>query len=194
MSYHLYHTDALILNSTPRGEGSKILSIFTRKFGLIAASAQSVREERSKLRYGLQDFSYSDLSLVRGREYWRVTNAALIDPIIRELSLQARSVFGRISLLLSRLLAGEEKNEPIFTTLLFGLEFIKKHDGRLLEGAEIVLVLRILYSLGYLAPRNEFDAFLSDVDLWNISIVEQAFAYRRLAITHINHSLRQTQL
>ena len=197
MSYHLYHTDAFVLGSAPSGEGSKTISLFTRELGFLFASAQASREERSKLRYGLQDFSYSNVSLVRGREFWRLTHAELVENVANELSgtPDAVRMLGRIGKLLRRLLAGEERNEPLFVAVREGLQFIAtKPDTSALEGIEIVLVLRILYLLGYLAPRWEFDPFLSHSALWDDSIISNALLFRTLAISEINHSLKESQL
>ncbi len=197
MSYHLYHTDALVLGGSPRGEGSKTITLFTRELGLLSATAQSVREERSKLRYGLQDFSYAEVTLVRGKEYWRLTGAELLSNLGDECEGGGASVriTGRICKLLKRLLAGEEKNEPLFIAVTEGLQCIReKKDAGLLEGAEIVLVLRILFLLGYLAPRNEFDPFLSHAGLWDETILSEALLLRTLAISEINNSLQQSQL
>lgn len=195
--YHLYHTDAFVLGSSPSGEGSKTISLFTRELGFLVASAQSVREERSKLRYGLQDFSYVDTTLIRGKEFWRVTNVVLKENVLQALggSREATHMVGRIFALLRRLLTGEEKNEPLFVTVLEGLQFIQKqNDSAMVSGVEIVLVLRILYLLGYLAPRNEFDPFLSHSALWDESVISNALLFRTLAISEINHSLQQSQL
>lgn len=195
--YHLYHTDAFVLGGAPFGEGSKIISLFTRELGFLSASAKSVREERSKLRYGLQDFSYSDITLVRGKEFWRLTNAELRHQIMDEqnYSQEKAKMVGRICALLRRLLVGEEKNEPLFIAVLLGFRFLKDATTKdLLEGAEIILVLRILYFLGYLAPRGEFDPFLSHADLWGEAVISTALLCRTLAISEINNSLKETQL
>ena len=197
MSYHLYHTDALVLGGTLSGEGSRTIALFTKEFGFLTALAQSVREERSKLRYGLQDFSYSEVALIRGREYWRLTHASLKENVFQELSdrRKASRAVGRIFALLRRLLAGEEKNEPLFTAVLEGLQFMRtKNSADMVSGIEIVLVLRILYLLGYIAPRGEFDPFLSQSSLWDESIISSALLFRTLAISEINNSLQQTQL
>ena len=197
MSYHLYHTEAFILGSSPRGEGSKIISLFTRELGLLNATAQSVREERSKVRYGLQDFCCSDISLVRGKEFWRVTHAAPVQPFASELreSPEELLMFGRIFRLLRRLLAGEERNELLFLAVREGFQFVKeKKDTGAIEGVEIVLVLRILHILGYLAPRNEFHTFLSHAGLWVDSVISKALLFRTLAISEINDSLKESQL
>ncbi len=221
--YHLYYTDAIVLGAAPSGEGSKTISLFTRELGLITATAQSVREERSKLRYGLQDFSYSHITLVRGKEYWRITGAECVEHLLSG-SLEPERMIGRVCRLLRRLLAGEEKNEPLFCAVLEGLQFVKassvppflkevadrpedlnpspnqnsvlpleKGESRV-AAVEIVLVLRILHLLGYLAPRNEFDPFLSHAGLWDDDVVSKALLFRTLAISEINNSLKESQL
>lgn len=195
--YHLYHTPALVLGSEPFGEGHKLISLFTRELGLVAASATSVREERSKLRYGLQDFSYSDVTLVRGKEFWRLTRAEPRFSVAAELRGHASALrmLGRIFKLLERLLAGEEKNEPLFAAVLESMQFMgRASDARQVEGVEVILVLRILYLLGYLAPREEFGLFLRDFSRWDDAVVAEALLCKSLALSHINESLRQTQL
>ncbi|HFC76631.1 MAG TPA: hypothetical protein ENJ27_00135 [Candidatus Moranbacteria bacterium] len=72
--HNIYNTEGIVLSSFGVGEANKFFHIFTRELGLIQATAQSVRELKSKNRYGLQDFSVSDFSLVRGRDIWRITN------------------------------------------------------------------------------------------------------------------------
>lgn len=197
MSYHLYHTPALVLGSVPVGEANKRFALFTRELGLVSATATSVREERSKLRYGLQDFSCSEVTLVRGKEFWRLTRAELVAPLSHGYRRHAEALrtVGRVCALLRRLLAGEEKNEPLFLAVVEGLRFItERADARAIEGAEIVLMLRILYLLGYLAPRNEFDPFLTHAALWDEAVISKALLFRTLAVSEINESLRQTQL
>ena len=104
--YHLYQTEGIVLKSVPTGEGSSYFYIFTKDLGLLVATAKSVREERSKLRYGLQPFSISNISLVRGKESWRITNATLSSSLFRRLRHQQETLalFSRIFAFLCRLL------------------------------------------------------------------------------------------
>ena len=195
--YHLYNTPALVLCSEPFGEGSKHFTLFTRELGLVRATATSVREERSKLRYGLQDFSYSEVTLVRGKEFWRLTRAESLFSAAAELRGHTPKLrmFGRIFKLLERLLAGEEKNEPLFAAVLESIRFVSGiSDAKLVEGVEVILVLRILYLLGYLAPRAEFGSFLRDSSRWDEHIIADALLCKSIAVFEINESLRQTQL
>lgn len=194
--YHLYHTDAIVLGSEPFGEGHKLISLFTRELGLRMASAQSVREERSKLRYGLQDFSYSRVSLVRGKEFWRLTGAELVHNVSFDAERpDALRMLGRIFKLLRRLLPPEERNVALFEALRDGMQFAKEAPSKpLVDGAEIVLVLRILYLLGYLARREEFEPFLSECTEWGTEVFSAAASYRALALREINQSLKASQL
>ena len=73
--HHKYSTEAFILKSLHHKDADKVYVLFTENFGLIRASAQGVRLLKSKLRYHLSDFSCINISLVRGRDYWRIVGA-----------------------------------------------------------------------------------------------------------------------
>lgn len=75
MAHHIYTTEGFVLDSLPFGEGNSFIYLFTRDLGLVGASARSVRDIKSKLRYGLQTFCRSTVSLVRGKNEWKVTSA-----------------------------------------------------------------------------------------------------------------------
>lgn len=137
MSYAVYNTRGFILSSAPSGEASKIYSVYTEDFGLIRARAQSVRLIQSKLRYNLDDYAFCSLSLVRGREVWRLTGSQSLEGagIVRP----ARA---RVLNLVRRLVHGEEKNEKLFGALL------ALADGG--EPDEVALLSRVLSALGYL--------------------------------------------
>ena len=74
--HHIYHTEGIILGSNNFGETGKYYAIFTRDLGMIYASAQGVRKMSSKLRFVLQDFAYLKIDLVKGKDFWRLTNAS----------------------------------------------------------------------------------------------------------------------
>jgi hypothetical protein len=83
--YHKHTTFAFVLNVSPSGEKNHFITLFTRGFGMVRAKAQSVRVADSKLRYALQEFSYIEVSLVKGKEIWRITNALPIYNVYFEL-------------------------------------------------------------------------------------------------------------
>lgn len=136
MSYAVYTTKGWILGSSPSGEASKSYSIYTEDFGLVMARAQGVRKLDSKLRYNLDDFSFVTLSLVRGREFWRLTGAQRED-----LPKGGEVARARVLSLVKRLVQGEERNDALFSSL-----------GILLDkgGSEISALSAVLSALGYL--------------------------------------------
>ena len=66
--HHIYHTEAFVLGSRNVGEANKMLSLYTRELGLVYAHAQGIRLGKSKLRFGLQDFSHATVDLVQGKD------------------------------------------------------------------------------------------------------------------------------
>lgn len=136
MSYAVYTTRGFILASAPSGEASKTYSIYTEDFGLIAARAQGVRLLASKLRYNLEEYSLAALSLVRGREVWRITGAEK-----ESLPRASAQIRARILNLTRRLVQGEERNDALFSALLSLMDE---------KVSETAILAEVLSGLGYL--------------------------------------------
>ncbi len=193
--HHIYHTQAIVLSSRNTGEANKYLTLYTRELGLVRASAQGVRLAQSKLRYGLQDFSYANIDLVRGRDIWRVTSSVPIDsfPFLRRQEKSLSLIF-KVSKLIERLCAGEEANEKIFDALtqVFYLLDDEKLDDKNREAMELYLVFRIVYELGYVGETKNIIEYLGeDFDNSNIDLFLQD---KSSIIAHINKALRESHL
>ncbi|KKU59558.1 MAG: repair protein RecO protein [Parcubacteria group bacterium GW2011_GWA2_47_12] len=197
MSYHLYHTPALVLGSSPTGEGSRTVELFTRELGLVSARAQGVRLVRSKLRYHLTDFSYIDAWLVRGREVWRLANAMSRANFFSALAGQeaARLCLVRAALLLRRLLPPEEKHEKLFDAVVSCAAILQSRAcaANELRDIEILLALRILFHLGYLGEPKEFLEVAAGNDFGEFTI-SSVTPLRHQLVSIINSSLRITGL
>src|SRR5258708_6445009 len=116
--YQKYSTDALVLASYESGEADKVYAVYTRDFGLVRARAGAVRREASKMRYSLQSYSLANISLVRGKRSWRVAGARPRENIAVTENKKGAQAFGRIADLVTKLVAGEEKNEYLYETLV----------------------------------------------------------------------------
>src|SRR5689334_20839105 len=127
MFYHTYNTEAFVLSSEPTGEASKYVYLFTRDLGLVGERAQSSRSVASKLRFALEPLSHSKVSLVRGKNSWRLTNAAPEENLFMKLrdNREKLVLCANVFALIKKLLAGEEKNHELFTTLSDAIDFIK---------------------------------------------------------------------
>jgi DNA repair protein RecO len=197
MSYHLYQTEGLILGSVSFGEANKYFYIFTKDLGFVRGNAQSVRLLQSKLRYILQDFSYISVTLVRGKDSWRITTVGELSGQnnVPKLAGEKLLIFARVSALLRRLLHGEEKNQKLFEYLKEAYIFLadpslaKDH----LPSLEYILVLRLLHSLGYLGASPDLDSFVES-PYWSFELINKMASFKQAAILQINKSLSESHL
>lgn len=61
------NTQAIILRRTDYGEADRILTLLTPDYGKLSLIAKGVRRSKSKLAGGIELFSVSDISFIRGR-------------------------------------------------------------------------------------------------------------------------------
>jgi recombinational DNA repair protein (RecF pathway) len=183
--HHIYTTPAFIIHSSPHGEAGKFLLLFTRDFGMIGATAQGIRLQQSKLRFHVQDGNFSNVSVVRGKEVWRLTGAVEIE------HEKATVLHLKILRILKRLLHGEDKNDKLFeiVEVLYGTN-INESDYEVIE---CLTILRILNTLGYIKNNDELLPFLSNTDL-NQDILSQFSNIKARVINIINNALKESQL
>jgi len=195
--YHLYTTQAFILKSYPSGDANCLYLLFTKDFGLIRASAQGVRFLKSKLRHRLQEFNFLEVTLVRGKEYWRITNAGEEQNLFLDFKKQPAvlKILARVFNLLKRLLHGEEKNETLFAHLEETCRYFQSREVSLVEAVnvEYILVLRILHSLGYIGSSPDTLGFV-ETPFWTAELINQMSDFKNKALETINQSLLETQL
>lgn len=192
MSRAHYRTEAFILAHSPVGEANNFITLFTEELGLLRASAQGVRRLQSKLRFGLQDFSLVEVVLVRGKEIWRITNAV---PKEGCLTLKRGVRFGRVSMLLRRLLMTEVPQKALFSLLselsmLFRQASLSEDEVHALE---TIAVMRILSLLGYFSPEGDFKPYIESSSLEEVTPLS-FLPLQSKAIALINKSLSETQL
>lgn len=195
MAHEVHTTPAYILLSRDLGEASKILTLFSRDYGIIRGVAQGVRFNKSKLRYSLSEFSRPRISLVRGREYWRIVGAVPSDPpCVTPFHGEAFKLYVRVLSLLRQLAPLEEENTELFEEV----EIAFRHLQTLtrteeLENFEVVLILRVLKNLGYLGETPDISRFTHSFT-WSSDLIEEVSPVRALAIRTINESLALSQL
>ncbi len=200
MSHHIYHTRGIVIEAINVREANKNYWIFTRELGMVLATAQGVRLSTSKLRFSLQPLSISEVSLVRGRAGWRVVNAREISNIYWQIKDVPQSVamISRVLSLVRRLVNGEEKNEALFDHLSEGLIYLtcgtknKLPTIKQVMNLEFILLLQILYTLGYFAPPTELLWCINDA--LSSEMIENMSNFRSQAINFINSSIKETQL
>lgn len=193
--YLKYHTDAFVLGVTNVGEKDRIVRLLTRDVGLVHASGRSVRELKSKLRYGLQPLSLSEVSLVRGTSTWRIASATAKESVFLTLlhnhSHNAVRMFARILATIERLVRGEEKNKALYECIEQGFSFlvVTKLSPDDLFALECVLMVRTLHCLGYMDEMK-----YERRDPITLEILAAVHTDRKVIVTMINKALHATQL
>lgn len=194
MSHPVYTTNALVLRRAPSREADAIIWLLTEDFGLIPAVAQSVREERSKMRFSLQEFTHAKVSLVQGREIWRITGADIEKAYVEGTPQQTRELFGRIVSLVTRLVPGENIDANLFSICQEGFEAAKKDtDEDTLALLELVIVARILHALGYMPDRKEYRAIIAAENAYE-KVINEVGAVQELLRNDVNAGLSESQL
>jgi recombinational DNA repair protein (RecF pathway) len=202
MSYYIYTTEALVLNSYPRGDGSRSVVLFTEKLGLVHVHGQGLRELRSKLRHATDLLSFFQASLVRGRERWRLSGASPTFFLSDTRSARSkRKVAVELTALLSRFIHGEEPNEKLFYEIKNIFIFLEKENlsPNELEALLVVGTLKILAALGYLDEGKVLfmeNKTLSSIAQASISreLLKDAQSQKRESLSLIHNSFIASQL
>lgn len=165
MSHHRYETKGFILGRRPYGESALLLSILSRDFGVVPVLVQAAREERSKHRMLLKASSPLGVSLVRGREWWRLVGvrseeAAKVSPAKRQL-------LERLAVIIRHYVHGELPEPELFAIFTEAWEWPEEElgDASQLLRLECVLVARLLIVLGYLSLPDNWSAALTTKEL-----------------------------
>jgi len=150
VSYEIYTTEAIVCGRILRGEHDLTLRLYTKDAGMIFARAGGARAGESKLRYGLQDFSYSTVSLVHGRHEWRVTGASPIENFYYATPTREHRAALRHALrIIRRFLAGASAEPALFESVREGMRSLLRRSlrfGRCISSATSRLKQPICHS------------------------------------------------
>ena len=193
--HHIYTTKAIIIKSASVGEANKYYFLLTEDLGFVRASAQGVRLEKSKLKGHLQDFCFVKISLVKGKSIWRIVSVEterkgdFLNDTNKLIAI--KNIFS----LLLRLLHGEEKNEPLFKTVESFYNFLLDNNFSVsdISNLETIIVLRILYHLGYFKESFDLIDFAKNDEL-SPNLLKLFENKKKMAIFDINNALKETHL
>lgn len=189
---HAIHTTSgFVVGSKSYGEADKVLFIFTKDFGLISVIANGIRLEKSKLRYFTQDYSCGSFSVVRGREFWRLTSAG------EEVVVKAdQEIIKRAALMLRRFLQGEDPHPQLFETIFELFTFLQKElelSAEQKRCLESIVVYRIMHSLGYIGLDGGIDEIVK-TGVLSVELIDSLISKRILLNKHINTAIKESQL
>jgi len=129
-----------VLNRMEVGEADRILTVFTKEFGMLRLFARGVRRVSSKLNKFLNLFSYGRFGFVSGKDTWHLVDAEDIGRF-EDNKLEALT---RAANFLERFCRGEGKEPGLWEALL---DFIENED-------ELLFYAKSLALLGYLDEKE----------------------------------------
>ncbi len=192
--YELHTTRAYILRAYPHGESNRVYTLFTREKGLLYAHGQGVREVKSRNRYALKTGTVSNITLVKGREWWRITGAAEIvdDELPKERGVYMRKVLS----LVPALVPIEDPLPYVFDVLEECKKALSLYSSERARFIELITVARLLDVLGYLERPFTEPIFLTLLD-GKIGIQESLLdavqKEERILLHRVNNALTEAR-
>lgn len=161
----------------------------------MGATAQSIREQKSKLRYSFQNYAWVKLDLVRGKAGWKIINGSEGEVFrFMKRSGAEQKMFARICLFVMRLVQGEVRDSAVLEILLSLANFLEtnKISQQLEITLETLVTLRILIKLGYADPSRYKD--FDTANEISLSLLASFESVREDAVKDIKASLSASHL
>lgn len=197
MSHHIYQTRAYVVESIDSGEANKRLLLLTEDLGLVYVAAQGVRLLTSKLKSSIQEYSFSKVALVRGKETWRLTNAMqLISLYDKRLHIHVRKLLIEILLFLRRLTPIDTHIPDVFQLVNICASFCFEQKTEALKYAPEILLffkVRILRLLGY-GEQNEYTNNICNLTSISTDVLEYISEHKKHIYTIVENALYQSHL
>jgi recombinational DNA repair protein (RecF pathway) len=149
----MYITEALVCGTFNRNTADRSYLLFTREAGMLYAEARSVREEWSRQRMALQDFSLVRVSLIKGKSSWKIGSIESNRNFFMEASSKAaRGSVVSLTKFLRRFYGSEEALPVLFDYFKAALGAVTKEtEPRAI--LEHIIMARLLFELGYVDTR-----------------------------------------
>jgi recombinational DNA repair protein (RecF pathway) len=157
MAIEKYTTECIVVESFDNGENDRVYKVFTRDFGMITAHAKSIRKLESKLRAHILPRTISLVTLVQGKEVWRLVGAETV--YIQKDSIE------EVTLLIKRFIRGEGAHKALYDRLM---QFLKVSSQYEIKMSRMLLYYIILVELGYADARVIGAKDLKEYVSWGI--------------------------
>ncbi len=108
-----YRTKGFIFKKEDRSEADRLFSVFTEDFGRVEVLGKGIRKINSKLRGGIEIFSFSEIEFIQGKNRKTLTDATTLDKFYGVGNSEKLKVGYHISRVLSHFIRGEEQDKKI---------------------------------------------------------------------------------
>ena len=151
MAIEKYTMMALVLNQYPNGENDIMLRLYTEDLGVIYALAKSLRKKDGKLKAHVRKYHYTNITIVKGKEIYRLTGASEI-PIVTYSKNEKhnQSILPEAAKLIEKYYQGEQKSSSLFKKVFVLTERFSTDINADLNTYRRCLYLTLLIDLGYI--------------------------------------------
>lgn len=184
MAIEKYTTQAIVIESFDQGEHDRVFKLFTRDFGLLMAHAKSVRKLESKLRAHVLPRTCSLVTLVQGRDVWRLVGAETVSSL--------GQISHELTQLVRRFIRGEGAHKNLYDRLI---SFSKVENSFDKQKSRLLLYYIVLVELGYADARIIGAQDLKEYIGWNVEDLYVHLLLSEAAVrTHVHEVLKEVQL
>lgn len=142
-------TEGIVLKEMRYKDTSKILNIYTKKYGKISVMAKGAYKPKSQLIANTQPFSYNEYQLYKGKTFFYLQQADILDSFYSIREKMDRVIYGYYILeLADKSIPEEQENEKLFMLLEKGLRVLSKLEKNYLKFI-IAYELKFISFLGY---------------------------------------------
>jgi recombinational DNA repair protein (RecF pathway) len=155
MSIEKYTTKAFILKEYERDENDFVYKVWTRDFGIIFVLARSIRKINAKLRMVIKKNDFILVTLVKGKDIWRLTGGEEQNRILINSNWESKSK-KIIAEIVNRLIEEKKTYKKLFDRL--ESIFISKEDYNIFSlfdtnKFKILIYYIVLVDTGYADAR-----------------------------------------
>lgn len=184
MSIEKYTTQALVIEHFDQGEHDRVYKLFTRDFGLIMAHAKSVRKLESKLRAHILPRGRCLVTLVQGRDVWRLVGAEEVR--------QNSKATHEATHLIKRFIRGEGAHKTLYDRIISYLDSEGSYDA---QKSKLLLYYMLLVELGYADARAIGAKDIKEYASWNVGdLYTHILLSYDTVRAHVHEVLKEAQL
>tara|TARA_B100000508_G_scaffold132869_1_gene122227 strand:+ start:3687 stop:4265 length:579 start_codon:yes stop_codon:yes gene_type:complete len=183
MAYQTYTTEALVCGTFDKNTADRSYLLLTKRAGMVFADARSVRSEKSRQRYALQDFSRVRVSLVKGKAGWKIGSIEAVNNYYaKAVDKTARGSVVSTVRFLRRFLKGEGELPELFDYVTKVLNFLSNEieDRQFMEVATQVYILSML---GYV-DLKKLPAEVQTAELSSVALAYSVQLHNKLDSLH----------
>jgi DNA repair protein RecO len=191
MSHHKHTTEAFVLAVKAVREGDARVKLVTKDGEVLSVIATGLRLLKSKLRMAVVPYASLRVSIVRGKDVWRLTNAEPLRNFYYEIksnpatAIGARKALARTASLCEKLTPGEGVVGNLFQHLVTYADNLAQGIAEeKIKAYETHVALRILSELGY----------MEDAGKWNDADIAYIESHMLEAVKDVNHGIASADL